>query len=508
MIRLLPLPEAETIFATSSIKPEADYKAIRNDDDLRSLEDCLSKADICAIDTETSGRDPRSATLFGISFSVKEGQAYFVPMMNTDLDGITTEEVRSRLNKVLARRPKFVGHNLKYDFTVLRRNGFDPQVLHFDTMLAAYDCFGDWEFWNLAAVAKKLLGVSVRRYRDIVGDGETFLDRPFKELVDHACSDADVALRLHGVLRRELRKRQIEHRFTEGTMQVERLLLDRERDGVRVDSGRMEKVRDAAKMSVDALRATAIASAGVEFDIDSPKATADTLRRLGIWENTTRPVGDSQLEQLAGEHLLASMIVKYRRERKRYREIEALCAVARDGRVYASFSQIKTPHGRLSSSSPCLAEAVVAGAVQDEQLVKLSGDAEAALEILREASGDLVLHDDLKQRKSCGDFLPGNLVAQGVNHCEILFSAVIGQPEPAICRQFLIRREQAAAFRSGIVSRYQRLFAWLDEFRRLSLLQGFVEYGGERKYLAGLRSSDIDKRNKAVRSTVRWLIRY
>ncbi len=291
-------------------------------------------------------------------------------------------------------------------------------------------------------------------------------------------------------------------------MQVERFLIDRERDGVCVDTGRMEKVKDAAKISVDALRANAITSAGVEFDIDSPKATADTLRKLGIWEKTTRPVRDTQLEQLAGEHALVAMIVKYRRERKRYREIEALCTAAKNGRVYASFSQIKTPHDRLLSSSPSLDEGIAAGAVQDQQLVGLFGDAEAALEILQEVSGDLVLHGDFKQRKSGGDFLPGNLVAEGVNHREILLSAAIGQPEPAICRRFLIRREQAAAIRSGVVSRYQRLFAWLDEFKRLSLVQGFVEYGGKRKYLAGLRSSDIDKRNKAVRSAVRWLIRY
>ncbi len=207
LTRLLPLPDGVNLIATTSTKRETEYKAIRNDADLRSLEECLSEADICAIDTETSGKDPRCVTLFGISLSVKEGQAYFVPMMNSDLDGISIEEVRSRLNKVLSGNLKMVGHNLKYDFAVLQRNGFDPMVLYFDTMLAAYDCFGDWEFWNLAAVAKKLLGVSVGRYRDIVGDGETFLDRPFKELVDHACSDADVALRLHGVLSRELRKR-------------------------------------------------------------------------------------------------------------------------------------------------------------------------------------------------------------------------------------------------------------------------------------------------------------
>ena len=75
-------------------------------------------------------------------------------------------------------------HNLKDDYAVLRRYELEPDSPHFDTMLAAYACFGDWEFWNLAAIVKKLLGLSIKRYRDIVGAGETFLDRPFNELVD------------------------------------------------------------------------------------------------------------------------------------------------------------------------------------------------------------------------------------------------------------------------------------------------------------------------------------
>ncbi len=205
LIRMLPLPDASDIGVTSSAECKTDYRAIRCAADLRILEHCLSQTEVCAIDTETSGKDPRCATLYGVSMAVKEGQAFYVPMMQSDLDGLSPEDVCARLNVVFSRKLKLVGHNLKYDFAVLQRNGIDVQELHFDTMLAAHECFGDWEFWNLSALAKKLLGASVKRYRDIVGDGETFLDRPFKELVEHACCDADMALRLHAVLTKELR---------------------------------------------------------------------------------------------------------------------------------------------------------------------------------------------------------------------------------------------------------------------------------------------------------------
>ena len=385
-----PLPQVTDIGVSASAECKTDYRAIRCAEDLRALEQCLSLAEVCAIDTETSGKDPRRATLYGVSLAVKEGQAFYVPMMQSDLDGLSPEDVCARLKVALSRKLKLVGHNLKYDFAVLQRHGIDVQDLHFDTLLAAHECFGDWDFWNLAALAKKLLGTSVKRYRDIVGDGETFLDRPFKELVEHACCDADMALRLHAVLTKELRKRGAEQRFLDGPMRVERLLIERERDGVRIDMGRMRAVGRATRASAEALKAAVIASAGCEFDVDSPKSTTEALRKLGVWEKTSRTLGESQMEQIAGDFPLVAGIVKYRRERRRYKDIAAICDAAKKGRVYPSFSQCKSAHGSLSSASPSLDEAMAAGAVLDEAIAGLFADSAASLEILTEASGDAV----------------------------------------------------------------------------------------------------------------------
>lgn len=303
LVRMLPLPVAKAISVTASSEGTTDYRAIRCAEDLRALEQCLSRAEVCAIDTETSGKDPCLATLYGVSLAVKNGQAFYVPMMQSDLDGLSPEDVRARLNAALSRRLKLVGHNLKYDFAVLQRHGFDLQAVHFDTLLAAHECFGDLDLWNLAALAKKLLGTSVKRYRDIVGEGETFLDRPFKELVEHACCDADMALRLYAVLTKELRKQGAEQHFIEDLMRVETLLIERERDGVRIDMSRLKAVGRATKTSAEALKAAVFAAAGCEFDVDSPKSTTEALRKLDIWEKTSRPLGEAQMEQIAGSSL-------------------------------------------------------------------------------------------------------------------------------------------------------------------------------------------------------------
>jgi len=508
LVRMLPLPEPSDIGVAARSGCRTDYRAVRSAEDLHTLEQCLAKADVCAIDTETSGKDPRSAVLYGVSLAVKEGQAFYVPMMQSDLDGLRPKDVCARLRAVLSRKLKLVGHNLKYDFSVLQRHGIDVQDLHFDTLVAAQACFGDWDLWNLSALAKKLLGVSVKRYRDVVADGETFLDRPFKELVEHACCDADMALRLYAVLTKELRKRGAEQDFLDGAMRVERLLVKCERDGVRIDMGRMRAVGRATKASAEALKAAIIAAAGCEFDVDSPKSTTEVLRRLSIWEKTSRPVGESQMVQIAGDYPLVARIVMYRRERRRFKDIEAICDVSKKGRVYPSFSQCKSGHGSLSSVSPCLDEAFAAGAVLDKAIASFSTSATASLEILAEASDDAVLRKDLRLRKGKDGLIPSLSIVRDSEQLEALLMTAIGEPDPAISRRFLIGRADMAKLRSAITSRYPSLFLWLQEFRRSALANGFAEYRGRRKYLAGLRSSDVDKRNRAVRSAIRWLARY
>ena len=88
---------------------------------------------------------------------------------------------------------------------------------------------------------------------------------------------------------------------------------------------------------------------------------------------------------------------------------------------------------------------------------------------------------------------------------EAVLLIAIGEPLPVLSRRFLIGRAEAAKLRSAITSRYPALFRWLQQFKGSALASGFAEYRGRRKYLAGLRSSDLDKRNRALRAAVRWL---
>src|SRR5262245_55907582 len=211
--RLLESPRKVNLLSTA---PDTNhpYLAVVDRAGLSEFEKAVASAKVCAVDTEATDKDPRKASLLGVAIAITEGQAFYIPVTETDLRDVSTESIIDALRRLLGSHVKVVGHNLKYDYVLLRRYGIRIQVLHFDTMLAAQECFGDLDFFNLGAVAKKLIGKNVKRYRDLVDEGETLQEIPFKDLFEHGCADADAALRLYGCLRTILKKKGIDSQFT------------------------------------------------------------------------------------------------------------------------------------------------------------------------------------------------------------------------------------------------------------------------------------------------------
>ena len=113
----------------------------------------------------------------------------------------------------------------------------------------------------------------------------------------------------------------------------------------------------------------------------------------------------------------------------------------------------------------------------------------------------------LQVQASKYEFIRGEQPALvGLIHKEVLVSLAIGTSNAALCKRFLIDARRASDLREGVTGRYPKLFTWIEEYRRNIVSSGFALSAGRRKYWDGLRSSDIDRRNRAQRSAVRWLI--
>jgi len=287
-------------------------------------------------------------------------------------------------------------------------------------------------------------------------------------------------------------------------------LAEMEREGVRIDVKKIVMSINHLLEDADALKKLIFQEAGCEFDLDSRTETSDALRKVEALREwiTSRSLTQSGMEQLAWRHRLIEQIVMYRRVCKRLRELDAIRHAARRGKVFPLFSQLRVPHRTATSSSPNLDEALRANAVRNALLSQDYPSPKQALQRLQQITEDEVLRTDLT-RCARSDFrCASEPLLEGLDHAHVLLSIAIGLPDAAVCRRFLLSPEKAMQIRANLRLRYPALFAWLDRFRRGSIARGCAEHDGRRIYLEGLRSSNIEKKNTATSSAIRWLVHY
>jgi DNA polymerase-1 len=278
LVRLLPLPDDVRPLVPMQVRETNAYKAVQDRESLRELEAAVCGSKVCALDTESDDKDPRKADLLGVAFSVQKGVAFFLPVLERDLEGVSRDEVMASLHRMLNKQRRIVGHNIKYDALLLRRHGLTIRDFYFDTMLAAYDCFGDWDFFNLGFLSEKLLGKRIKRYGDIVRKDQTFLDLPLKEMKDHGCQDADFALRVYEHLDKELGKRAILEQYANTTMKLTRKLAECEFQGVSVYLKKLEQARSDLLAVIAVTKERVWEKLGKRIELDSAKELTAALR--------------------------------------------------------------------------------------------------------------------------------------------------------------------------------------------------------------------------------------
>lgn len=511
LVRLLPLPVDVNVPTAVQILKHYKYEAVQDKEGLRRLEETLGESELCALDTESDDRDPRRATLLGVAFSARKDEALFVPLLERDLKGISPSDVFAALNRILTKRLKVVGHNIKYDALLLRRNGIKINNIHFDTMLAAYDCYGDWDFFNLSFLAEKLLSRRIKSYREIVGKHETFLDLPLKEMRDHACQDADAALQLHMVLDNELKKRRIRDQFEDITLAFSRRLLEYEFEGLPVNLKKLEQLREDLTEKIKAKKEQVEKALGKKIDIDATKDLAAALEEKLSLGGTlgSKSLSLRRLEELAISYPDVRRVVDYKRLRKQVKRVESISLSAKGNKIYPLFNQIRGSSGRLSSTDPSLFEndglELLKGCI-DSATHDFWGDRVKAINLLQSESEDKNLQLDRSKRQCDNLFMASHPLMKELDYNELLLSVVCGLSGPAMSRQFMLERITIDSICYDLRMRYDKLFAWITTFRNNARSRGFVTGAKGRKYLDGLRSSNLAKRKKASDDAIKWFL--
>jgi DNA polymerase I len=495
------------------IRASKSYSAVLTCRAFNALLARIERSDVCAIDTEADDKDPRTATLFGIAFALAPKEASFVPFLESDMGDLVPNVIRRGLKTLFTQRTMFVGHNLKYDFTLLQRNAIQPPVVTFDTLLAARECYGDLDFFNLQYRAQKFLGRKIASYKEIVAKGKTLLELPFAEMKDHACADADTALQLYTFLKKELMDRNIDRQFENRTTPFERALMRLEKEGLSVDRKQLGQLRSQLVHRMHEAERCVFDVIGGAINLDSPEELAGLIReKLGLLGvHGRKPLTQSLLEQLACHPPVLKLVVEYRRIGKQLRRLDSIIKAIRRGRVYPLLSLTRDGYGQISSADPDLFAddglEQLPACVRGESVTWFR-DKRRSLDLAQEASGDRVLKKDRSGHRGVNLFMSRQAIMKGVDHDDILLRILIGEQPHRLSTRFLIDRLTANSIVHTLVTRYPQLFQYIDNLKAQGLRLGYVERNGIRRYFSGFGSSSLEKRNKAQLLACRWLLQY
>lgn len=349
-----------------SLKTTAhNYKLVDNQDEMRRLCDFFLTKEILSLDTETTSTNAIEAELVGLSFSVKEHEAFYVPVPSE----------REEAEKVVAIfKPAYeserilkVGQNIKYDIEVLSHYGVEVRGRMFDTMIAHYLLQPELRH-NMDYMAEVYLNYKTIHIEELIGpkgkQQANMRDLPPGEIYEYAAEDADITLRLKNVLEPKLKEVNAERLFWDIEMPLVNVLADMELTGVRLDTKALQETSQGLGKRLEELEQRIYRQAGHSFNIASPKQVGDVLfDEMKLVEKPRKTkkgqfvTSEEVLQQLRGKAPIVADILDYRGLRKLLSTyIEALPKLVnpKTGHIHTSFNQTITATGRLSSSDPNL----------------------------------------------------------------------------------------------------------------------------------------------------------
>jgi DNA polymerase-1 len=508
---------------------------------LKKLAGSLSKQKVISFDTETTSEDPHLAELVGMSFSWKEGEAWYVPVKGPEGAKLLAKENTLELLKPVLESATIskVGHNLKYDMIVLAYEGIEVLGADFDTMITAYLINPAGRGYSLDNLALEFLGRKNIPIEDLIGKGrgQTTMDTvDVKKVSEYACEDADVTLRLRNALEPRLKSMELVELLQEVEMPLVPVLVELEMNGVTIDTDFLREFSEKLGAQIDEVRAKIYELADGEFNIDSPKQLAEVLfERLDLpvlrKTSTGQPAtGHEILEELASEHELPAMIVEYRSLAKlKNTYVDALPRLVspRTGRIHTSFNQTATTTGRLSSSNPNLQNIPVREEIGRRirrafvprgtgRKILTADYSQIELRLLAHYSQDAKLtaafenDEDIHASVAAeiyGVRLPDVTPEQRGVAKTVNFATVYGQGPHNLSRQLRIPFDRAKEFIESYFEKYPGLRVFIDKTIDDAEKKGYVTtVFNRRRYIPGITSQDSQLRSQARRLAINTVL--
>ncbi|HMK43316.1 MAG TPA: DNA polymerase, partial [Dissulfurispiraceae bacterium] len=471
-----------------------------------------------AFDVETTGNNPMSDSVVGIALCRREGEAYYVPVRHADGPNLPdAPEILSSIfeDETVAK----IGHNLKFDIFMMRREGIEVRGPLFDTMVASYLLNPNWPNHSLEEVGLEYLHHRKRPFREVLGKKASFAEVPLEKAAPYAAEDAELAFELRQILFPKLDAEGLAQLYHEIEMPLIRVLADMETAGVKIDIPLLTALSKELERDLVNLQTTIYRTAGQEFNINSPRQLAKVLfEDLGLKPGRKTKTGFSTsvdvLEDLAHQHELPGHILNYRTLHKlKTTYIDTLPALAEPSskRIHTSFNQTITATGRLSSSDPNLQNIPVrtewgtrirSAFIADSGSLLLSADySQIELRILAHMSGDAGLthafqHNiDVHARTASEVFQkPVDAVSADERRFAktINFGVIYGMSAFGLSEALDIAPKDAAEFIQHYFATHSGVKSYIEETLETARRQGYVStLFGRKRQIPDVRSTNV-----------------
>lgn len=532
---LMQSDEQVEIALTAPVSQSIRYDLITTMQQLDDLINQLTHCSIFSVDTETTGLDPMTAEIVGISLAIKEQHPAYIPLAHTDGTTQLSKEVVLAALKPILENPdlKKIGQNIKYDYCIFKNYDISLRGIAYDTMLESYVLNSSSTRHNMDALALNYLNYKTISFEDVAGKGAKqlrFDQIPVATAAPYAAEDADITLQLHRHLLPLLDKALLSV-LVDIEMPLVTVLADMERTGVLIDPQMLKKHGDRLKARIDSLEQEAVALAGRPFNLNSPKQLQEILfdeQKLPVIAKTPKgqpSTAEAVLADLAHDYRLAAVILEYRSLTKLVSTyIDALPKKINPNthRVHTSYNQAVAATGRLSSSEPNLQNIPIRSEegrlirtafIAPKHHVLLAADySQIELRIMAHLSQDEQLLKafangwDIHTATASEIFqVPQDEVstefrrrAKAVN-----FGLIYGMSAFGLAKQLGVDRKDAQHYIDTYFQRYPKVLEYMNRTRHQAHEQGYVEtLFGRRLYLPEINARNVMRQKAAERMAI------
>lgn len=499
----------------------------------------LNAAELIAFDTETTSLDAISAQIVGVSFAIAPGKAAYIPLAHDYIgapDQLSRTAVLAQL-KPLLENPQHakVGHNIKYDKSVLANYDIHLNGIRFDTMLESYIFDSTGSRHDLDSLALKYLGHRTIHFEDVAGKGAkqiTFNQVAIEQATPYAAEDADISLQLHHKIWPHIAENSgLTQTFNTIEIPLLNILSQMERHGVLINAQLLQQQSKEFAETIAQLEQQAYVIAGQPFNLSSPKQLQEILYEklhLPILEKTPTgqaATGESVLQDLARDYPLPKIILEHRslsKLKSTYTDRLPEAINPKTGRVHTSYHQAVASTGRLSSSEPNLQNIPVKNAegrrirqafIAPSGYKIMSADySQIELRIMAHMSQDPGLLNAFAQGWDVHTATAAEVFGVALDQVAdeqrrrakaINFGLIYGMSAFGLSKQLDIDRNTAQQYIDIYFTRYPGVKQYMENTRQLAHSQGFVTtLYGRRLNLPEINSRNLQRQRAAERAAI------